>query len=144
MTRFSELSKTKCVGITIETRPDYCLKPHLRSAILDVRAKVAADKPVKCSDMAVRDSKSVCRAYTRSAIGDLNLKRQADETGCRERYQSRPYSPSSIGIVPHVERCRIQDCGSHDAGSTQLRYREGYLAVPGKSFSHVRSLEEYG
>jgi elongator complex protein 3 len=27
--RFSEQSDTKCIGITIETRPDYCLKPHL-------------------------------------------------------------------------------------------------------------------
>ena len=27
--RFSEQSTTKCIGITIETRPDYCLKPHL-------------------------------------------------------------------------------------------------------------------
>ncbi len=27
---FGEQGKTKCVGITIETRPDYCLKPHLR------------------------------------------------------------------------------------------------------------------
>jgi elongator complex protein 3 len=27
--RFSEQSKMKCIGITIETRPDYCLKPHL-------------------------------------------------------------------------------------------------------------------
>ena len=26
---YSEQSKAKCVGITIETRPDYCLKPHL-------------------------------------------------------------------------------------------------------------------
>jgi elongator complex protein 3 len=26
---YSEQSKTKCIGITIETRPDYCLKPHL-------------------------------------------------------------------------------------------------------------------
>lgn len=26
---FSEQSTTKCIGITIETRPDYCLKPHL-------------------------------------------------------------------------------------------------------------------
>eukprot|EP01101_Sappina_pedata_P011320 TRINITY_DN755_c0_g1_i3.p1 TRINITY_DN755_c0_g1~~TRINITY_DN755_c0_g1_i3.p1 ORF type:complete len:129 (-),score=33.08 TRINITY_DN755_c0_g1_i3:30-416(-) len=26
---YSEQSMTKCVGITIETRPDYCLKPHL-------------------------------------------------------------------------------------------------------------------
>lgn len=27
--RYSERSSTKCVGITIETRPDYCLKKHL-------------------------------------------------------------------------------------------------------------------
>jgi elongator complex protein 3 len=27
--RFSEQAKIKCVGITIETRPDYCLRPHL-------------------------------------------------------------------------------------------------------------------
>uniref|UniRef100_A0A8C4QC90 Elongator complex protein 3 n=1 Tax=Eptatretus burgeri TaxID=7764 RepID=A0A8C4QC90_EPTBU len=27
--RYSEHSKTKCIGITIETRPDYCLKRHL-------------------------------------------------------------------------------------------------------------------
>ncbi|PRD24172.1 UNVERIFIED_CONTAM: Elp3 [Trichonephila clavipes] len=28
--KYSERSKTKCIGITIETRPDYCLKRHLR------------------------------------------------------------------------------------------------------------------
>jgi elongator complex protein 3 len=27
--RLSEQGKVKCIGITIETRPDYCLKPHL-------------------------------------------------------------------------------------------------------------------
>ncbi|KAI8052545.1 elongator complex protein 3 [Syncephalis plumigaleata] len=27
--RYSEQSHTKCIGITIETRPDYCLKPHI-------------------------------------------------------------------------------------------------------------------
>lgn len=27
--KFSERSNTKCIGITIETRPDYCLKKHL-------------------------------------------------------------------------------------------------------------------
>lgn len=27
--RYSERAKTKAIGITIETRPDYCLKPHL-------------------------------------------------------------------------------------------------------------------
>ncbi|XP_013116346.2 elongator complex protein 3 [Stomoxys calcitrans] len=27
--RYSEKSRTKCIGITIETRPDYCLKRHI-------------------------------------------------------------------------------------------------------------------
>ena len=26
---YSEQSRTKCIGLTIETRPDYCLPPHL-------------------------------------------------------------------------------------------------------------------
>jgi elongator complex protein 3 len=30
---FSEQSYTKCVGITIETRPDYCLQPHLNDLL---------------------------------------------------------------------------------------------------------------
>lgn len=30
---YAEQAKTKCIGITIETRPDYCLRPHL-SAML--------------------------------------------------------------------------------------------------------------
>ena len=29
----SEQSHTKCVGLTIETRPDYCLSPHLRQML---------------------------------------------------------------------------------------------------------------
>lgn len=31
--KYSEKSKTKCIGITIETRPDYCLKKHLGSML---------------------------------------------------------------------------------------------------------------
>ena len=30
---FSERSKSKCIGITIETRPDFCLKPHLNELL---------------------------------------------------------------------------------------------------------------
>ncbi|XP_063771109.1 elongator complex protein 3 [Pseudophryne corroboree] len=32
--RYSERSNTKCVGITIETRPDYCLKRHLSDMLV--------------------------------------------------------------------------------------------------------------
>jgi elongator complex protein 3 len=31
--RYSEQATTKCIGITIETRPDYCLKPHLEEML---------------------------------------------------------------------------------------------------------------
>ena len=31
---FSERSKMKCIGITIETRPDYCLPRHLNDMLL--------------------------------------------------------------------------------------------------------------
>ena len=31
---FSEQAKTKCIGLTIETRPDYCLKPHLSAMLV--------------------------------------------------------------------------------------------------------------
>lgn len=31
--QFSEHSNSKCIGITIETRPDYCLKPHISSML---------------------------------------------------------------------------------------------------------------
>ena len=31
--RYSEQAVTKCIGITIETRPDYCLKPHLEEML---------------------------------------------------------------------------------------------------------------
>ena len=31
--RFSERAKIKCIGITIETRPDYCLRKHLSSML---------------------------------------------------------------------------------------------------------------
>ena len=32
--KFSEESKAKCIGITIETRPDYCYNTHLSDMLL--------------------------------------------------------------------------------------------------------------
>ena len=31
---YSEQSKAKCIGITIETRPDYCLKGHITDMLV--------------------------------------------------------------------------------------------------------------
>lgn len=68
--RFSEQAKTKCVGITIETRPDYCLRPHLRCASAPrpgVRGGLETDPfpLVKCSAMDARGSRLVSRVCTR-------------------------------------------------------------------------------
>ena len=30
---FSEQSRTKCIGLTIETRPDFCQTPHLTQVL---------------------------------------------------------------------------------------------------------------
>ena len=34
--KFSEQSRTRCIGLTIETRPDYCLTPHLSQVSIAV------------------------------------------------------------------------------------------------------------
>jgi len=35
--KYSEQSHTRCIGLTIETRPDYCLGPHLQQVSLSFR-----------------------------------------------------------------------------------------------------------
>ncbi len=32
--KYSEQSHTRCIGLTIETRPDYCLTPHLQQVCI--------------------------------------------------------------------------------------------------------------
>lgn len=51
--RYSEQSKSKAIGITIETRPDYCLRPHLRQAPPLTRTTVSELFPLQ-SDASVR------------------------------------------------------------------------------------------
>ena len=36
---FSEQSRTRCIGLTIETRPDYCLTPHLTQVCSQLHSK---------------------------------------------------------------------------------------------------------
>jgi hypothetical protein len=53
--RYSERSKSKCIGITIETRPDYCLKQHLSSMLsygctrLEIGVQVCAHVCTLCT-----------------------------------------------------------------------------------------------
>ena len=65
---YSEQSKTKCIGITIETRPDYCLKPHLNDMLNDGCTRLEIGVQSVFEDVA-RDTnrghsvQSVCNAF---------------------------------------------------------------------------------
>ena len=74
----SEHSRTKCIGLTIETRPDFCLTPHLTQArcaraqrpllMHALAASHTADcacRVLRCWHMAARAWRSACRAPMR-------------------------------------------------------------------------------
>ena len=52
---YSEQSKTKCIAITLETRPDYCLKPHLNDMLeywrLECRASLKTSLVTQTEDI---------------------------------------------------------------------------------------------
>lgn len=69
--RYSEKSKTKCIGITIETRPDYCLKRHLSDMLAYGCTRLEIGVQSVYEDVA-RDTnrghtvKAVCESFTMS------------------------------------------------------------------------------
>ena len=65
--RFSEQSKSKAIGITIETRPDYCLRPHLRW-VLDFKYLYHARNlyTANCSGTVAHVSKLVSNPYMKT------------------------------------------------------------------------------
>ena len=46
---FAEQARTKCIGLTIETRPDYCLTPHLTQAWHPDPAWAGCSKAAVCT-----------------------------------------------------------------------------------------------
>jgi elongator complex protein 3 len=64
--RFSEQSRTKCIGLTIETRPDYCLTPHLTQMLSYGCTRLEIGLQSIYEDVA-RDTN---RGHTVAAVGD--------------------------------------------------------------------------
>lgn len=69
--RYSEKSRTKCIGITIETRPDYCLKRHLSDMLAYGCTRLEIGVQSVFEDVA-RDTnrghtvRAVCESFTMS------------------------------------------------------------------------------
>jgi elongator complex protein 3 len=64
--RYSEQSATKCIGLTIETRPDYCLAPHLRQMLTYGCTRLEIGVQSTYEDVA-RDTN---RGHTVAAVAD--------------------------------------------------------------------------
>ena len=66
MRRYSEQSRTRCIGMTIETRPDYCLTPHLSAMLSYGCTRLEIGLQSTYEDVA-RDTN---RGHTVAAVGE--------------------------------------------------------------------------
>lgn len=71
--RYSERSNTKCVGITIETRPDYCLKRHLSDMLSYGCTRLEIGVQSVYEDVA-RDTNRLVSLQKQTEIGNHDIK----------------------------------------------------------------------
>lgn len=113
---YSEQSKTKCVAITIETRPDYCLRPHINSMLLYGCTRIEIGVQSVYEDVA-RDTN---RGHTVSAVcSSFQLAKDAgykvvthmmpdlpqmgwerDIAGFTELFENPAFRPDGLKIYP--------------------------------------------
>ena len=114
--QFSEQSKMKCIGITIETRPDYCLKPHLNEMLSYGCTRIEIGVQSIYEDVA-RDTNrghtvaAVCNSFQLAKdcgfkivshmMPDLpNMGRDRDLDGFREYFENPLFRSDGLKIYP--------------------------------------------
>ena len=114
--RFSEQSNTKCIGITIETRPDFCLKPHLsqllrygctrleigvQSVYEDVARDTNRGHTVKAVSESFQMSKDAGFKVVSHMMPDLpNMGLERDIEQFIELFSSPAFRPDGLKIYP--------------------------------------------
>jgi elongator complex protein 3 len=113
---FSEQSKTKCIGITIETRPDYCLKPHLNEMLSYGCTRIEIGVQSIYEDVA-RDTNrghtvsAVCNSFQLAKdcgfkivshmMPDLpNMGKDRDLEGMKEYFENPQFRSDGLKIYP--------------------------------------------
>lgn len=113
---FSEQSKTKCIGITIETRPDYCLKPHLDEMLSYGCTRIEIGVQSIFEDVAKDTNRghtvaAVCNSFQLAKdcgfkivshmMPDLpNMGRDRDLDGFREYFENPNFRSDGLKIYP--------------------------------------------
>eukprot|EP01006_Ploeotia_vitrea_P026762 TRINITY_DN59708_c0_g1_i1.p1 TRINITY_DN59708_c0_g1~~TRINITY_DN59708_c0_g1_i1.p1 ORF type:complete len:582 (-),score=27.01 TRINITY_DN59708_c0_g1_i1:112-1857(-) len=114
--RYGEQSNSKCVGITIETRPDYCLKPHLSSllaygctrleiGVQSVYEDVARDTNRGHTVRSVQESFHLAKDIGLKVIAHMmpnlpNVSMERDLNGFREFFENPKYRVDGLKIYP--------------------------------------------
>merc|ERR1712223_1508788 len=131
----SEKSLTKCIGITIETRPDYCLKRHLSDMLLYGCTRLEIGVQSVYEDVA-RDTnrghtvRAVCESFTQSKdagfkvvshmMPDLpNVGQERDIEQFIEFFENPAFRPDGLKIYPTLV---IRGTGLYELWKTG-RYR---------------------
>eukprot|EP01041_Mallomonas_annulata_P006229 gene6229-12617_t len=113
---FSEQSRTKCIGITIETRPDYCLKPHLSEMLSYGCTRIEIGVQSIYEDVA-RDTNrghtvaAVCNSFQLAKdcgfkvvshmMPDLpNMGRHRDLEGFKEYFENPAFRSDGLKLYP--------------------------------------------
>lgn len=113
---FSEQSKTKCIGITIETRPDYCLKPHLSEMLSYGCTRIEIGVQSTYEDVAKDTNRghtvaAVCNSFQLAKdcgfkivshmMPDLpNMGKERDLDGFREYFENPQFRSDGLKIYP--------------------------------------------
>lgn len=114
--KLSERSKVKCIGITIETRPDYCLKRHLNDMLSYGCTRLEIGLQSIYEDVAVDTNrghtvKSVCQSFQLSKdcgfkvvshimpnLPNVDLERDLNQFV--ELFQNPMFRPDGLKIYP--------------------------------------------
>lgn len=114
--QYSEHSTTKCIGITIETRPDYCLKPHLDEMLSYGCTRIEIGVQSVYESVALETNRghtvrSVCHSFELAKncgfkvvthmMPDLpNVGLDRDLAGFREYFESPRFRSDGIKLYP--------------------------------------------
>lgn len=99
--RYSERSTTKCVGITIETRPDYCLKRHLSDMLAYGCTRLEIGVQSVYEDVA-RDTNRLVGRVPR--LGEERPLSAALECGVSVQ---GPHGAGRLRVLPPGQGCRL-------------------------------------
>ncbi|KRH93946.1 RNA polymerase II elongator complex, subunit ELP3/histone acetyltransferase, partial [Pseudoloma neurophilia] len=130
---YSEQSKIKCIGITIETRPDYCFKPHISEMLVygctrveigvqSIFEFIARDTNRGHTVESVKHSFSLCKDSGYKVVTHMmpnlpGITKSVDLLQFQEFFRCPSFRPDGLKIYPTLV---IKDTGLYELWKNKL------------------------